>query len=167
MQRDVMTVELLEDFPSFESAIERFMSCTHKALHPPVFFGVCCTLGALDVVRSLANVSVISLDALKRIEKMSQAVTKDSDVRILTRWIGSLYPHQISLHNINSKLVSKSAFPVELVRGKRVALYSRALLGNSAVCSVDRQQTVVETPTPLPILKYDLAENNCGEFSLH
>jgi len=52
MQRDVMTVELLEDFPSFASAIERFMSCTHKALHLPVFFGVRCTLGALDVVKS-------------------------------------------------------------------------------------------------------------------
>jgi len=50
MQRNVMMVELLEDFPSFESAIERFMSCTHKALHLPVFFQVHCTLGALDVV---------------------------------------------------------------------------------------------------------------------
>ena len=143
------------------------MSCTHKALHSPVFFGVRCTLGALDVVRSLANVSVISLDALKRIEKMAQAVAKDSDVRILTRWIGSLNPHQIPLNNVNPKLVSKSAFPIELVRGIWVALSSRALLGNSAVCSVDRQQTVVETPTPLPILKYDLAENNFGEFYLH
>jgi hypothetical protein len=26
------------------------MSCTHKALHLPVFFQVHCTLGALDVV---------------------------------------------------------------------------------------------------------------------
>jgi hypothetical protein len=90
-----MTVELLEDFLSLESTIECFVSCTHKALHPPVFFGVCCTLGAHDVMRSLANVSVISLDALKRIKKMSQAITKDSDVRILTHWKQSVDPHQI------------------------------------------------------------------------
>ena len=166
MVLDVMTVELLEDFPSLESAIERFVSCTHKALHPPVFFGVRCTLGTLDVVRSLANVSIISLDALKRIKKMSQAIAKDSDVRILTTRKRSVDPDQISLFNINSKLVTKTTFPLELVRGKWVALYSRSLLGNPAVCSVDRQQTVVETPTPLPILEYDLAENNCCELSL-
>jgi hypothetical protein len=50
------------------------------------------------------------------------------------------------------------------VRGKWVALLSQALLRDSTVCSIERQQAVVETATPLPILKYNLAENNCGEY---
>jgi hypothetical protein len=114
--------------------------------------------------RSLANVPIISLYAFERIQKMCQAIAKNSNVGILIRWIGSLQPHQITLYDINPKLVTKTAFPSKLVRGKWVALLSRALLRDSTVCSINRQQAVIKTTTPLPILKYDLAENNCGEY---
>jgi hypothetical protein len=164
MFQDVMSEGLLEDFPSLESPIECFMSCTHTALHQFILFRVRCTLGALDMKRSLANVTIISLYAFERIQKMCQAIAKNSNVGILTRWIGSLQPHQITLYDINPELIMKTAFPSKIVRGKWVALLSRALLRDSTVCSVNRQQVVVKTNTSLPILKYNLVENNHGEY---
>jgi hypothetical protein len=159
-----MSKGLLEDFPSLELPIERFMSCTHMALHQFILFRIRCTLGSLDMKRSLTNVTIISLYAFERIQKMCQAIAKNSNVGILTRWIGSLQPHQITLYDINPELVTKTAFPSKVVKGKWVALLSRALLRDSTVCSVNRQQAVVKTTTPLPILKYDLVENNHGEY---
>jgi hypothetical protein len=158
-----MSVDLLEDFPSLELPIEHFMSCTQMALHQFILFHVRCTLGALDVKRNLANAPIISLYTFKRIQKMSQAIAKNSNV-VIQRRKRSVDPDQITLYDINPKLVTKTAFPSKLVRGKWVALLSRALLRDSTVCFINRQQAAVKTATPLPTLKYDLAENNCGEY---
>jgi hypothetical protein len=99
----------------------------------------------------------------KGLSKIPQAVAKNSSVVMQTRK-RSIDPDQITLYNINPELVTKTAFPSKLVRGKWVALLSRALLRDSTVCSVNRQQAVVKTATPLPILKYYLTENNRGKY---
>jgi hypothetical protein len=158
-----MSVGLLEDYPSLESPVEHFMSCTYTSLRQFILFRICCTCKALEVIRSLTDVPVISLYSFKRIEKMSQAVAKNSNVVIQTRK-RSVDPDQLFLYNINPELITKTAFPSKLVRGQWVALLNRALLRDSTVCSVDRQQAVVMTATPLPILKYNLAEKNCGDY---
>jgi hypothetical protein len=158
-----MSVGLLGDFPTLELPVDHFMSCKHTALHQFILFQVHCTCGALDVKRSLANVPIISLYVFEKIKKMSQAIAKISNAVIQTRK-RSVDLDQITLYNINPKLVTKTAFPSKLVRGKWVALLSRALLKNSTVCSVNRQQAVVKTATPLPILNYNLAENICSQY---
>jgi hypothetical protein len=135
----------------------------HTALHQFILFRICCTLGALDVKRSLANVPIISLYAFERIQKMSQAIAKNSTV-VIQRRKRSVDPDQFILYNINPKLITKTTFPSKLVRGKWVALLSWALLRDSTFCSINRQQAVIKTATPLPILKYNLAENYCGEY---
>ncbi len=83
--QDVMPVGLLEDFLSLKLLIEHFMSCMHTALHQFILFRVRCTCGALDVIRSFTDVPVISIYTFKRIEKMSQAIAKNSNVVIWTR----------------------------------------------------------------------------------
>jgi hypothetical protein len=162
--QDVMSVSLLEDFPSLELPVEHFMSCTHTTLQF-ILFRVSCTCGTHDVIRSLADVPVISLYTFKRIKKMSQAVAKNCNVMIRTRK-RSIDPDQNFPLQYQPQACSKTAFPFKLVSGKWVALLSWALLRDSKVCSIDRKQAVdkTATPTPLPILKYNLTENNCGEY---
>ena len=89
---------------------------------------------------------------------VDKCLSKNDDVRTLTRWIGSLDPHQIPLNNVNAKLISKSAFPLELVRGKWVALYSRALLGDVAVGAIDAHQAIVHTATLFPVIENNLEQ---------
>jgi hypothetical protein len=127
--QDVVSVGLLEDFLSLEMLVERFMSCTHTALHPLVLFRVCCTGGALDVIKSLTDVPIVSLYAFKRIDKTSQAVAKNTYVMIRTSRKRSVDSDQISLCDINPKLVTKTTFPSKVVQGRSVGLLSWALLG--------------------------------------
>jgi hypothetical protein len=89
---------------------------------------------------------------------MDKCLPKNDDVRKLTRWIGSLDPHQIPLNNVNPKLISKSAFPLELVQGKWVALYSRALLRDAAVGAVDAHQAIVHAATLFSVLENNLEQ---------
>jgi hypothetical protein len=77
-------------------------------------------------------------------------------VGILTRWIGSLNPHKIPLKYVNTKLVPKSAFPCKLVRGKRAALLSRALLRDAAVGAIDAHKAMVVPAALFPDLKNNL-----------
>ena len=79
-------------------------------------------------------------------------------VGILTRWIGSLDPHQIPLKYVDTKLVQKSAFPCKLVRGKRAALLSRALLRDAAVGAIDAHKAMVVPAALFPDLENNLEQ---------
>jgi hypothetical protein len=74
-------------------------------------------------------------------------------VGILTCWIGSLDPHQIPLKYANTKLAPKSVFPCKLVQGKRVALLSRALLGDATVNAITAHKAIVDAAALFPVLK--------------
>ena len=87
---------------------------------------------------------------------MDKCLSKNMYVGILTRWIGSLDPHQIPLKYVNTKLVPKSAFPCKLVRGKRAALLSRALLRDAAVGAIDAHKAMVVPAALFPDLENNL-----------
>jgi hypothetical protein len=89
---------------------------------------------------------------------MDKCLLKNIYVGILTRWIGSLDPHQIPLKYVDIKLVPKSAFPCKLVRGKRVALLSRALLRDAAVGAIDAHKAIVVAAALFPVLENNLEQ---------
>ncbi len=89
---------------------------------------------------------------------MDKCLSKNMNVGILTRWIGSLDPHQIPLKYVNTKLVPKSAFPCKLVRGKRAALLSRALLRDAAVGAIDAHKAMVVPAALFPDLENNLEQ---------
>ena len=89
---------------------------------------------------------------------MDKCLSKNIYVCILTCWIGSLNPHRIPLKYVNTKLIPKSAFPCKLVQGKRVALLSRALLGDEAVGAIDAHKAIVVAAALFPVLKNNLEQ---------
>jgi hypothetical protein len=89
---------------------------------------------------------------------MDKCLSKNIYVGILTRWIGSLDPHQIPLKYVDTKLVPKSAFPCKLVQGKRVAFLSWALLGDVAVSAIDAHKAIVVASALFPVLENNLEQ---------
>ena len=90
-----------------------------------------------------ANVAVVGLDALARLEEVREDVVEDLDVRPSAGRVGSRDPHQIPGEDVNSELVSERGLAPILVGTEEVPLLRDPLLLDTVVGTVDRHQTIV------------------------
>jgi hypothetical protein len=74
-----MPVHLLKDAPILEAAVEGFVVRPGRRLHPQILGGVAVVVRAFHLVRA-ANVAIVGLDALARLEEVREDVVKDLDV---------------------------------------------------------------------------------------
>ena len=66
--------------------------CT--GLHPFVFHWVAWIVRALDLVGG-ANISVVSLNPLTRLEEVAENLVKNSNLVEVSGWVGTLDPYQV------------------------------------------------------------------------
>ena len=135
-------VHLLKDASILEAAVEGFMARPGRRLHPQILGGVAVVLRTLDLVRA-ANVAVVGLDALARLEEVREDVVKDLDVRPSAGRVGSRDPHQIPGKDVNPELVLERGLARILVGTKEAPLLCNPLLLDTVVGTVDRHQTIV------------------------
>jgi hypothetical protein len=130
----------------------------HPVLHRLICGGIQCAPWALDLLRSLANVSIVCFHPFKFVQKMSQANAKNFDVRILTSSVGSVNPHNISGKNIHPNLVPQSTFPSKLEQRKRVAWDGWTLLWDAHISAIYTDEAVIQTATIFPAFEINLGE---------
>ena len=80
-----MAVHLLEYPSRLEASVDCLMAIPCVGLHPLVFHWVAGIVRALDLVGG-ANISVVSLDPLTRLEEMAEDLVKS--------WVGTQDPYQ-------------------------------------------------------------------------
>jgi hypothetical protein len=112
------------------------MSTPHAVLYRLIFGQIRCAPWALDLLRSLTNVSIVCFHPFKFVQKKSQANAKNFDVRILSSSVGSVNPHDISGKNIHPNLVPQSIFPFKLEQRKRVAWDGWTLLQDAHISAI-------------------------------
>jgi hypothetical protein len=91
---DVMAVRLLEYPPRLEAPVDCLVAIPCAGLHPLVFHLVAGIVRALDIVGG-ANISVVSLDPLTRLEEVAEDIVKNSNVVEASGWVGTLDPNQV------------------------------------------------------------------------
>ncbi len=89
-------------------------------LHPLVLDGVAQVVWALNLVGG-ANVVVVGLDTLARLEELPKDIVEDLDVGELPGWIGTLDPHQVPTQNTYPNLIPEGGLARALVGSKPVA----------------------------------------------
>jgi hypothetical protein len=104
----------------------------------------------------VANVAVVGLDALARLEEMGEDVVEDLDVHPSAGRVGPRDPHRIPGKDVNSKLVSERGLARILVGTEEVPLLCDPLLLDTKVCPVDCHQTVISDVIDETALKVDL-----------
>jgi hypothetical protein len=90
---DVVAVRLLEYPPRLEAPVDCLMAIPCAGLHPLVFHLVAGIVRALDLVGG-ANISVVSLDPLARLEEVAEDLVKNSNVVEASGGVGTLDPNQ-------------------------------------------------------------------------
>jgi hypothetical protein len=135
-------VHLLKDASILESAVEGFMARPGRQLHPQILGGVAVIVRTFHLVRR-ANVAIVGLDALTRLEEVGEYVVKDLDVRPSAGRVGSRDPHQISGKDVNSELILERGLAPLLVETEEVPLLCNPLLLDTVVGTVDHHQTIV------------------------
>jgi hypothetical protein len=91
---DVVVVRLLEYPPHLEAPVDCLVAIPCARLHPLIFHWVAGIVRALDLVGS-ANISVVSLDPLTRLEEVAEDLIKNSNVVEAFGWVGTLDPNQV------------------------------------------------------------------------
>jgi hypothetical protein len=94
---------------------------------------------------------------------MTQNFVKKIDIRVLTRGVGTLDPHQVSSQDTHIRLVAKGGFPCVLVVRKCVPFCHLPLLGDTEVSPIDCHETVVEDIPLFLTVKVDLRGGGGGD----
>ena len=89
---DVVAVLLSEDAPDLEAPIYGLVARPHPPLHAKIGDRIAGVIGALDLVGA-ADVAVVGLDALARLEPVSQGLVEDLDVWPVAGGVWALYPN--------------------------------------------------------------------------
>ncbi len=89
-----MPVHPLKDAPILEAPVEGFIAQAGRQLHPQILVGVAVVVWTFHFVRA-ANVAVVGLDTLARLEEVREDIVEDLDVRPLAGRVGPQNPHQI------------------------------------------------------------------------
>ncbi len=105
-------------------------------LHPLVLGGVARVVQALDLVGG-ANVAIVGLDALTRLEEVMKGLVEDLDVVELSGWIGMLDPHQVPTQDTHPNLIPEGGLECILVEGKPVASGCLPCLRNPKTCPIN------------------------------
>ena len=95
------------------------MAIPCAGLHPLIFHWVARIVRALDLV-SGANISVVSLDPLTRLEEVAEDLVKNSNVVEASGWVGTLDPYQVPPYNTYPDLVAEGPLERVLVTCKPV-----------------------------------------------
>ena len=94
MPSDVVVVRVLEYPPCLEVSNDWLMAIPCAGLHPLIFHWVARIVRALDLVGG-ANISVVSLDPLTRLEEVAEDLVKNSNVVEAYGSVGTLEPYQL------------------------------------------------------------------------
>ncbi len=86
---DVVAVRLLEYPPRLEVPVDCLGAIPCAGLYPLVFHWIAGIVRALDLVGG-ANISVVSLDPLTRLEEVAEDLVKNSNVVEASGWVGTL-----------------------------------------------------------------------------
>ena len=143
MPSDVVAVRLLEYPPHLEVPVDCLVVIPCVGLHPLVFRWVARIVRALDLVGG-ANISVVSLDPLTRLEEVTQHFVIYFNVGILTGRVRPLDPHQVPREDVHPQLVAQGGLPRVLVGREGVPLRRGSLLGDAEVRAVNRHRAVIE-----------------------
>ena len=142
MYGNVVPAHLLKNAPILEAAVEGFMAQPGRRMHPQILGGVAVIVWTFHLVCA-ANVAVVGLDALARLEEVGEDVVKDLDVRPSAGRVGSRDPHQISGKDVDSELVSERGLAPILVGTEEVSLLCDPLLLDMVVSTVNCHQTII------------------------
>ena len=155
MPSDVVAVRLLEYPPRLEAPVDCLVTIPCAGLHPLVFCWVAGIVRALDLVGG-ANISVVSLDPLTRLEEVAEDLVKNSNIIKASGWVGTLDPYQVAPYNTYPDLVAEGRLPCLLVGGEPVPRFCLSCLWDPEIGPVDGHQAVVAYVVYFSIFKIDL-----------
>jgi len=138
---DVVVVCLLEYPPRLEAPVDCLVAIPCAGLHPLVFNWVARIVWALDLVGG-ANISVVSLDPLTRLEEVAEDLVKNSNVVEASGWVGTLDSHQVPPYNTYPDLVAEGQLERVLVGGEPVPRLCLSCLRDPEIGPVEGHHAV-------------------------
>ena len=150
-----MAVGLPENAPKFEASVEGLVARSYASLHREILGGVAVVVRTFYLVR-VADVPVVGFDPLSWLEKVSELVHEDLDVRPGAGGVGPLHPDEIPLQYVDAELVSERRLARILVGTKGVPLHGDPLLLDAEVGAVDCHETIVQLVVDKTALEVDL-----------
>jgi hypothetical protein len=119
---------------------------------------ICNALWALDILWSLSNVSIISLNPFIGSQVGKKAMAEDSDIIEKSTGEGPIDPNNVSSQDTESYFISKSRLHCKLVGGE-----TWSKLWHTEICAINSNKTVIALVLLQPIVPNDLCAGKVDE----
>ena len=159
MLGDIMAVLVLQNFPLLQALVESFLAAANTLLHSFIFLRIWYTHRALYFPWSFTNIAIICFNTLSQVEPSSKTIAKYFDIWPFPRREWAVQPSQITLQNVNPKLIPESRLSFKFVRCK-----PRSVVWDSDISAINTQKSIIRTATTFPVLKNNLSNNVKSSF---